>query len=320
MRSAGRGSRWRDASRCVCTVRRDLRIVNPVVETPDVVATIASAPTLDEAAALATRDMADLLDGAARRHPCRRDHADERRRRPRGVAGRRPAQDGALRAAEGRARAVRASLGVSGDAARRRCTAGEHGGEQGGSVVTRPTERRGWWARLRRVIVRRPDEAMAAADPARWHYAAPIDLGEARAAHDDARRRPARLGRRGPLPRRTAPRARRRRLRVRPGAGHRRGGAAAQHGQAACAAARRTRSAAVSSAAACRCSDASRARAASRAATPCGSTTTRSPWGAAFAPTPRACVSSGRCCRRSGSTSSTTICPASPGRTRAFTC
>jgi amidase len=43
------------------TVRRDLCIVNPVVETPDVVATIASAPTLDEAASLATRDMADLL-------------------------------------------------------------------------------------------------------------------------------------------------------------------------------------------------------------------------------------------------------------------
>ncbi len=39
--------------------------------------------------------------------------------------------------------------------------------------------------RLRRVVVRRPDEALAAADPARWHYAAPIDLGEARAAHDE---------------------------------------------------------------------------------------------------------------------------------------
>jgi N-dimethylarginine dimethylaminohydrolase len=39
--------------------------------------------------------------------------------------------------------------------------------------------------RLRRVVVRRPDEAMAAADPARWHYAAPIDLAQARAAHDE---------------------------------------------------------------------------------------------------------------------------------------
>ena len=39
--------------------------------------------------------------------------------------------------------------------------------------------------RLRRVVVRRPDEAMAAADPARWHYAGPIDLGAARAAHDE---------------------------------------------------------------------------------------------------------------------------------------
>lgn len=39
--------------------------------------------------------------------------------------------------------------------------------------------------RLRRVVVRRPDEAMATADPARWNYAAPIDLGEAQAAHDE---------------------------------------------------------------------------------------------------------------------------------------
>jgi len=37
---------------------------------------------------------------------------------------------------------------------------------------------------LRRVVGRRPDEAMAAADPARWHYTAPIDLEAARAAHD----------------------------------------------------------------------------------------------------------------------------------------
>ena len=42
----------------------------------------------------------------------------------------------------------------------------------------------GMVGRLRRVMVRRPDEAMAAADPARWHYAAPIDLGAAREAHD----------------------------------------------------------------------------------------------------------------------------------------
>jgi len=42
-------------------VRRDVRLVNPVVETAEVVATIASAETLDEAADLATRDMADLL-------------------------------------------------------------------------------------------------------------------------------------------------------------------------------------------------------------------------------------------------------------------
>jgi N-dimethylarginine dimethylaminohydrolase len=37
---------------------------------------------------------------------------------------------------------------------------------------------------LRRVLVRRPDEAMAAADPAVWHYTAAIDLAAARAAHD----------------------------------------------------------------------------------------------------------------------------------------
>ncbi|MEI6448752.1 MAG: acetamidase/formamidase family protein [Actinomycetes bacterium] len=42
-------------------VRRDLELVNPVVETAEVVATIASAETLDEAAELATRDMADLV-------------------------------------------------------------------------------------------------------------------------------------------------------------------------------------------------------------------------------------------------------------------
>jgi len=39
-------------------------------------------------------------------------------------------------------------------------------------------------APLRRVVMRRPDEAMASADPARWHYASAIDLGAARAAHD----------------------------------------------------------------------------------------------------------------------------------------
>jgi amidase len=42
-------------------VRRDLELVNPLVESAEVVATIASAKTLDEASDLATRDMADLL-------------------------------------------------------------------------------------------------------------------------------------------------------------------------------------------------------------------------------------------------------------------
>jgi amidase len=43
-------------------VRRDVELVDPVVETAEVVATIASAETLDEAADGATRHMADLLE------------------------------------------------------------------------------------------------------------------------------------------------------------------------------------------------------------------------------------------------------------------
>jgi amidase len=42
-------------------VRHDLPIANPLVETDEVVATIASANTLDEAAEIATRDMVDLV-------------------------------------------------------------------------------------------------------------------------------------------------------------------------------------------------------------------------------------------------------------------
>jgi len=38
--------------------------------------------------------------------------------------------------------------------------------------------------RLRRVMMRRPGEAMAAADPADWHYTSAIDVEEARRAHD----------------------------------------------------------------------------------------------------------------------------------------
>ena len=37
--------------------------------------------------------------------------------------------------------------------------------------------------RLRRVVVRAPDDAMAMADPARWHYTAPVDIDKARRAH-----------------------------------------------------------------------------------------------------------------------------------------
>jgi dimethylargininase len=39
-------------------------------------------------------------------------------------------------------------------------------------------------SRLRRVVMRRPDEAMAAADPGLWHYSSAIDLSDALAAHD----------------------------------------------------------------------------------------------------------------------------------------
>ena len=42
----------------------------------------------------------------------------------------------------------------------------------------------GMVGRLRRVVMRRPGEAMAAADPAAWHYTSAIDLVEARHAHD----------------------------------------------------------------------------------------------------------------------------------------
>ena len=42
----------------------------------------------------------------------------------------------------------------------------------------------GMVGRLRRVVMRRPGEAMAAADPAEWHYTGAIDLEAARAAHD----------------------------------------------------------------------------------------------------------------------------------------
>jgi N-dimethylarginine dimethylaminohydrolase len=37
---------------------------------------------------------------------------------------------------------------------------------------------------LRRVLVKRPDEAFGSADPARWHYTGPPDLDEARREHD----------------------------------------------------------------------------------------------------------------------------------------
>ncbi len=42
----------------------------------------------------------------------------------------------------------------------------------------------GMVGRLRRVVMRRPGEAMAAADPLEWHYTDEIDMEEARRAHD----------------------------------------------------------------------------------------------------------------------------------------
>ncbi|MBX7213198.1 MAG: hypothetical protein K1X39_04210 [Thermoflexales bacterium] len=39
-------------------------------------------------------------------------------------------------------------------------------------------------APLRRVVVKRPDAAFGSADPARWHYSAPINLARAQAEHD----------------------------------------------------------------------------------------------------------------------------------------
>lgn len=42
----------------------------------------------------------------------------------------------------------------------------------------------GMVGRLRRVVMRRPGEAMAVADPLEWHYTGEIDVEEARRAHD----------------------------------------------------------------------------------------------------------------------------------------
>src|SRR5262245_45589847 len=38
--------------------------------------------------------------------------------------------------------------------------------------------------RLRRVLVKRPEKAVATADPERWHYTSRPDLDEARREHD----------------------------------------------------------------------------------------------------------------------------------------
>jgi N-dimethylarginine dimethylaminohydrolase len=50
--------------------------------------------------------------------------------------------------------------------------------------VERSHGAQGMVGRLRKVVVRPPDETMADADPARWHYTDRVDLAEARAAHE----------------------------------------------------------------------------------------------------------------------------------------
>jgi amidase len=57
----GTGVEIQGSVQLAATVRRDLRLAEPVVENDDVVAAVASAETLDEAAEQATRYMADLL-------------------------------------------------------------------------------------------------------------------------------------------------------------------------------------------------------------------------------------------------------------------
>ncbi len=59
----GTGVEVAGSIRLRAAVRRDLRLANPVVRTDEVIATIASAVALDDAADTATRDMADLLMG-----------------------------------------------------------------------------------------------------------------------------------------------------------------------------------------------------------------------------------------------------------------
>ena len=86
------------------TVRRDLALVNPLVETTNVVATVASAPTLDEAGDPGDARHGEPARRAARPRRGRGDDAHERRWRAAGLAGRRPAEDSALRVAQERAR------------------------------------------------------------------------------------------------------------------------------------------------------------------------------------------------------------------------
>ena len=156
-------------------------------------------------------------------------------------------------------------------------------------------------APLRRVVMRRPGDEMAAADPAAWHYTCADRPRRGAQRARRLRRRAARLGRRGPVPRRAPAGARRQRVRLRPGARHRPRHPGAQHGQGAAPRRGRAARAARCRPEACRSTGASRATPAARAATPCGWTTTRSPWAVASARTPKACASCATCSRRSAS-------------------
>ena len=299
-------------------VRSDLRIKEPVLETPDLVVTIASAETLDAAAEVATRHMAALLTqrlglslevatmlmsagGDLQVSQIVDPLRTARFALPKSVIAGLGDELWVWRMTAGR--------GVPADVARDR-----------GGAMAEGYGAQGMVGRLRRVVMRRPGEAMAAADPAAWHYTSAIDLEEARRAHDafaDALRAwdvevlyhdeplpdhsdsvfvfdPVLVTDRGTL-----------RAQHGQGAAARRGGAAG----ADAAGLRRARSTAVS-----------RARRARRAATRCGSTTTRWRSAAASGRTPRAYVSSAACSGRSASPCSTTTSRTSPAPRRACTC
>ena len=156
-------------------VRRDLRSRSPVLETPELVATIASAETLDAAAEAATRDMARLLT--------------ERLGISLEVATMLMSAGGDLQVSQvvdplrtarfALPKGVVAGLGDELSSEGRRPTARHRGG---GTRWLTDTAHRAWSGRLRRVMMRRPGEAMAAADPATGTTPGP-STSRRRAAH-----------------------------------------------------------------------------------------------------------------------------------------